>query len=121
MLQFFITIAQIHEWGVQSDSNPTGCIVDGVPTLKCFEVVFNNILIMSSALVILVLFIMFVIGSINYLTSLGNPEKIKKAQGTLKFAVIGFILFISAYLILNIIDILFLGGQGKLFRLEIPN
>lgn len=121
MHSFFVVLAQLRDWEVQSAANPTGCIVDGVPTLKCFEVVFNNILIMSSALVILVLFIMFVIGSISYLTSLGNPEKIKKAQGTLKYAIIGFILFISAYLILNIIDILFLGGQGKLFRLEIPN
>lgn len=121
MLQLTILIAQIKDWGDRTAANPTGCIVDGVPTLKCFEVVFNNILIMSSALVILVLFIMFVIGSISYLTSLGNPEKIKKAQGTLKYAIIGFVLFISAYLILNIIDILFLGGQGKLFRLEIPN
>ena len=121
MFSFSIVLAQLRNWDDATTGNLTGCIVDGIPTLKCFEVVFNNILIMSSAVVILVLFIMFVIGSLNYLTSLGNPEKIKKAQGTLKFAIIGFILFISAFLILNIIDILFLGGQGKLFRLEIPN
>jgi len=120
-MYFFVLLAQLRNWEEQTPGNPSGCIVDGIPTLKCFEVVFNNILIMSSAVVILVLFVMFVIGSLNYLTSLGNPEKIKKAQGTLKFAIIGFILFISAFLILNIIDILFLGGQGKLFRLEIPN
>lgn len=93
---------------------------EGVPTLKCLEVVFGNILFMSSALIVLVLFIMIVIGAFNYLTSFGNPEKVKKAQGTIKMAVIGFILFLGSYLILNIIDILFLGGQGKIFQFNIP-
>ncbi len=97
----------------------SGCIVDGVPTLKCLEVVFGNILVMSSAFIVLVLFIMFVVGSINYLTSFGNPEKIKKAQGTLRYALVGFILFISAFLILKIIDVLFLGGQGKIFQFNL--
>src|SRR3989339_1825689 len=98
MLPLFAVYAQgIQEW------NDSGCMVEGVPTLKCFEVVFGNILFMASALIVLVLFIMFVVGSFNYLTSLGNPEKVKKAQGTLKFAVIGFILFVGSYLIMNII------------------
>ena len=102
----------IQEWG--------DCVVNGVPTLKCLEVVFSNILVMASAFIVLVLFIMFVIGSFNYLTSFGNPEKVKKAQGTLKFAIIGFILFVGSYLILRIIDILFLGGAGKIFKFELP-
>ena len=37
-------------------------------------------------------------------------EAIKKAQGTLKYALIGFILFVSAFLIMTIIQTLFLGG-----------
>ena len=112
--------AQIRSW----DS----CMVDTgsgekIPTLKCFEIVFGNILFMSSALIILVLFIMFIVGAFRYLTSLGNPENIKKAQGTLRYAFLGFILYISAYLLLNIICGLFLGGIGsscKLFQLNIP-
>jgi hypothetical protein len=65
------------------------------------------------------LFIMFVNGSFTYLTSLGNPEKIKKAQGTLRYAVVGFILFISTFVILKIIDVLFLGGTNKIFQFQI--
>jgi len=76
---------------------------------------------MASAFIILVLFIMFVVGSFSYLTSFGNPEKVKKAQGTLKFAIIGFALFISSYLILRIIDFLFLGGAGNIFKFELPS
>lgn len=101
------------------DWESSGCLVDGVPTLKCFEVVAGNILVASSAIVIILLFVMFIYGSFMYMSSLGNPERIKKAQSTLRYAVIGFIVFISAYLILTIIDVLFLGGQGKLFRFEI--
>lgn len=104
--------AQIKAWD-------PACIVNGVPTLKCLEDVFGNILFASSTLIILVLFIMFVFGAFTYLTSSGNQEKIKKAQSTFKFAIIGFILFISAYLILRAIDILFLGGLGKIFKFTI--
>jgi len=107
MLPLFIVYAQIKPW----DQSPTGgpnCVVDGVPTLKCLEIVFGNILYMASFFIIIVLFIMFVVGSFKYLTSFGNAEAIKKAQGTLKYALIGFILFVSAFLIMTIIQTLFL-------------
>lgn len=101
----FVVHAQtINDWG--------NCVVDGVPTLKCLEVVFGNILTMASAFIVLTLFIMFVMGAFRYLTSFGNAEKVKKAQGTLKMALIGFIIFVSAFLILNIIQYLFLGDPN---------
>jgi len=116
MLTSFAVYAQIKDWGT--------CVTpEGIPTFKCLEIVFGNILFMSSALVVLILFIMFVVGAFRYLTSFGNPESVKKAQGTLRYALIGFILFLSAYLILNVICYLFLGGIGsscRLFKLEIP-
>jgi len=90
-----------------------------VPTLQCFEVVFGNILTMASGLIIVVLFIMFVVGAFHYLTSLGNPEKLKKAQGTLRYAVVGLIIFLASFIILKVIDTLFLGGQGNLFKFKI--
>lgn len=112
---FFVLAAEIQSW------ESSGCMTpEGVPTLKCLEVVFGNILFMSTALIVLVLFIMLVIGGFNYLTSFGNPEKVKKAQGTIKMAIVGFVLFLGSYLILRIIDILFLGGEGKIFQFELP-
>ncbi len=105
--------AQIRDW------EDSGCMINGVPTLKCFEVVVGNLLFMTNALILLVLFIMFVIGSFKYLTSLGNPEQVENAKNTFKWAIIGLIVYVSAYLILNIIDILFLGGQGDIFRFSI--
>lgn len=119
LLPGFIVNAQIKDW-CPTPGAPDCCVVDGVPTLKCLEVVFGNILYISTALIILVLFIMFIIGSVSYLASMGNPEKVKKARGTLTYAIVGFVLFISAYLILRIIDVLFLGGTGKIFQFSIP-
>lgn len=104
---------------VVSSWNPA-CMVNGVPTLKCLEDVFGNIINVSTALVVLILFVMFVIGGFNYLTSFGNPEKVKKAQGTLKLALVGFLIFLGSYLILKIIGVLFLGDADALFNFTLP-
>jgi len=112
LLLFTIYAQGIQEWG--------DCVTpEGVPTLKCLEVVFGNILFMSSAFIILVLFIMFIIGAFRYLTSFGNAEKMKKAKGTLTYALVGLILFVSAFLILKIIDVIFLGGNNQIFQFNI--
>jgi hypothetical protein len=97
------------------------CLVDGVPTLKCAEYLFQNLLILSAGIILLILFIMFVVGGFNYLTSFGSPEKIKKAQGTLKWAVIGVAIYMSSFLILKTIDAVFLGGCNRIFRFEISD
>lgn len=110
--------AQIREWD-NVDGSGTSCLVDNVPTLKCLEVVTNNLLLMMNVLILLVVFIMFVIGSFKYLTSLGQPDKIEEAKKTFTWAIIGLVVYSSAYLILFIIDQLFLGGQGQIFKLNI--
>lgn len=111
-----VLAASIQPWGDVKDG---GCMIDNVPTLKCLEVVFGNVLTFASSFIILVLFVMFIWGSISYLTSLGNPEKVKKAQNTFKFAIVGLVLFLSSFLILRVIDYLFLGGEGRLFQFSI--
>jgi uncharacterized membrane protein HdeD (DUF308 family) len=101
----------IQEWGT--------CVVDGVPTLKCFEVLFGNVIFMASTLIVFLLFIMIVIGAFQYLTSFGDPGKLKKAQATLRYAIAGFFLFLASFIIIKVIDTLFLGGTGALFKLNL--
>lgn len=106
--------AGIQEWG--------NCVVggkNGVATLGCLEIVFGNLVFMASTLLIFILFIMIVVGAFQYLTSFGDPAKVKKAQSTLRFSILGFVLFLASFLILQIIDTLFLGGQGALFNLDL--
>lgn len=119
--------AQIKEWndldgkgvGLPADAPGNTCLVNGVPTLKCLEVVTGNLLFMTNALILLTLFIMFVIGSYKYLLSLGDPGKVEDAKKTFTWAVIGLVVYVSAYLILFTIDQLFLGGKGDIFQLKI--
>lgn len=99
---------------------PGGCLDDlGVATFKCLEVVYSNLLFIAGGFVGLALFAMFVYGAYLYITSFGSPEKIKKAQAAIRYAIVGVILFVSSYLILFIIDYLFLGGKGKIFELNL--
>ncbi len=128
--------AQVRDWEVyQKDAagniikdakgNPIiaqdkSCTVDGVPTLQCLEVVYDNVLFLASSLVLLVLFAMLVYGGVLFITAFGSAEKIEQAQNTLKWALIGIGLFAASYLILFIIDQAFLGGAGKIFELHIP-
>ena len=124
----FQVSAQIKNWddlnadgvpySVSKDPADT-CLVNGVPTLKCLEVVTGNLLFMTNALILLALFIMFVIGSYKYLLSLGDPGKVEDAKKTFTWAVIGLVVYVSAYLILFTIDQLFLGGKGDIFQLKI--
>ncbi len=71
---------------------------------KDLEVVFANILNVALVLAGLVLFVMLMLGGINYLTSGGDPEKAKKAQGTLTWAIVGFILLIASWFILRFLS-----------------
>ncbi len=117
MLSFFVN-AQI-----ASLSN-SACVVDGVVTIRCAEVIFERLLTISSSLVLLVLFIMLIVGAFKYITSGGEAEKLAGAQNTLKFAFIGTFLFLGSYLFLTILQTLFLGGknntQFNLFKFSIP-
>ncbi len=102
----------------------SGCLADGIPTLKCFEVVFNNILFLAAGAVILILFFMIMRGGFQYLTSRGDAEAMKSARNTIFYAVIGLVLFMSSYLIITVIQYLFIGdpdeGAPNLLKFEIP-
>lgn len=97
------------------------CVVNDVPTLSCIEVVFGRILFIASGLIIFSLLIIFIIGSLQYMTSDGNPEKLKKSRATFMWAFMGTFLFVASFLMLKTIDVLFLGDQGRLFTLDIPH
>lgn len=74
-----------------------------IPTLKCFEVVFSNVLTMAVGLAVLALFVMIIVGGFKFLTSGGDPKATASAQQTLTFAIIGIFLMVIAYLIFMLI------------------
>ncbi len=121
----YAQVVTLQKSGCIYKENPGVSAEVGVPTLRCIEVIVQNALSFASGIVIFVLFVMLLWGGIKYLTSGGDPTKVTSAQDTLKFALLGTVLFVSAYLILNIIQVLFLGdpkdpNNANLFKFEIP-
>ncbi len=56
----------------------------------------------------LIAVIFIIIGGVNYMTSTGDPGKVKKAKDTILYAVLGLIIAVLAFTIVNfvIIDVL---------------
>ena|SRR3989338_1095836 len=75
-----------------------------IPTLKCLEVVFENILTVAVSLAALALFVMLLVGGFRYLTSAGDPKAAGQARQTMTYAIIGIALMALAFLIFFIIE-----------------
>jgi len=80
------------------------CMQDGIPTLKCLESVFSNILKAAVSLITIALFAMLVIGGFKFLTSGGNPKSTESARSTMTYAIIGLVVIIASYLIMRVIE-----------------
>lgn len=83
---------------------PTECLQDDIPTIKCLEAVFYNILKVAVSLVTLALFIMLLVGGFKFLTSGGDPKATEGAKGTMTYAIVGLVVIIASYLILRAIE-----------------
>jgi len=55
----------------------------------------------------IILFALLIMGGFELLTSGGNPEKAKKAQGRITSALIGFLIIFLAYWITQILEVIF--------------
>lgn len=90
--------AQLKEW------KDVGGETKGVANFKALEAIFSNILTISVSLAGIAVFIMLIVGAFGYLTSSGNPEKIKKATSILTGAIIGLVVLISIWFILKFVE-----------------
>ena len=54
----------------------------------------------------LILFVLLIIGGFGLLTSGGNPEKMKVAQGKITSAVIGFVIIFISYWLMRILEMI---------------
>lgn len=55
----------------------------------------------------LIFFILLIWGGFGFLTSGGNPDKTKAAQGKLTTAAIGFVIIFASFWLIQIVEILF--------------
>ncbi|PIZ73114.1 hypothetical protein COY07_02420, partial [Candidatus Peregrinibacteria bacterium CG_4_10_14_0_2_um_filter_43_11] len=102
-----ITISDFRDEVFRPDNLPVGREGDGSVETKlidAFNFAINLILYASGSIAVL----MFVIGGVLYITSLGKQEQMDNAKKTLKFALIGLLVVIFAYAIVtNIIDLIY--------------
>ncbi len=89
------------------------------PTIKDFEILFQNVVTAVLGLAGIVLFIMLLVGGLKYLTSGGDPKAVEEAKKTLTYAIGGIILIVLSYLILVFIQA-FTGVQVTQFKVRVP-
>lgn len=100
---------------VAGSPNPQTGQVDAA-TIKGIEAILNNVLSAALAFAAIVLFVMFLIGGFRYLTSGGDAKAAEAARGTLTHAILGLVVLIFAYIIIQFIEV-FTGVNVSMFTI----
>lgn len=74
-----------------------------VATLQGLQCLLANILSVTLTLIGIAGFIMLLVGSMKWLLSGGNAQHVEKAKNTMTYAVVGLIVALSAFIILNLV------------------
>lgn len=106
-------------WGNCTTTTVNGQVYNDVATIQCLVPLFRNAVIAVVELAGVVLFIMLIVGGFSFITSGGNPKQLEQARNTLTYAIIGLIVVVAAFLIIQFIGA-FTGVHG-LNTFSIPN
>ncbi len=82
----------------------TGAVTGQVATLNCIPAVFLNIV---SALLVfagLAALVMLILGGFKYMNSAGDPKKLEGARNTLIYGIIGLMIVLFSFLIINVLS-----------------
>lgn len=94
-----------HDEDVKDDANQIAIVKDSdVATIKGILCLSANLLQSATTILAFIGFLMFLYGGFTYMLSSGNTQSVTKAKQTMTFVVAGFILAISAFVIINIIS-----------------
>lgn len=106
--------AQTSSWG--------GVCVDSVntdvATIQGFQCLLANVLSVFLTVVGLGAFIMLIVSAFRLLLSGGNTQAMEKAKNSVTYAVIGLVVAVSAFVILNLIAEF--TGVKSILKFEIP-
>lgn len=81
------------------------CVKEEAAQITCIVPLFTNIVQGVLSLSGVALFVMLVLGGYNFLFSGGDQKKLEAAKGTLTSAIIGLVVIVAAYLIINAIQL----------------
>jgi len=82
------------------------------PKLQDLEFVFHRLLTGVFALAGLAAFVYLLIGGFKYITAGGDEKAVATAKQTLTYAVVGLVIVVSGYILLNTLSTI-LGGTGE--------
>ena len=91
------------------------------PEITQLADVFVGVLRLAVAIAGLGAFAYFLVGGFKYLTAGGDDKNIMEAKQTLTYAVIGLILVVCSYLIIQLISQMTYGDPGKLLEFNVPS
>lgn len=74
--------------------------------------VINKLIPIVMGFAVIILFFVLVWGGYSFMTSQGNPDKIKAARSKITTAIIGFVLLIFSYVVVRALSTIFGLGTG---------
>lgn len=96
--------AQTSRWSdVCVGSEETGANSETVATIQGFECLIANIFVVFITLVGLSGFVMFIYASFRWLISGGDSKGTQAARNTMTYSILGLVLALSAFIIINLI------------------
>lgn len=97
--------AQTSEWGGVCVGDPSDLGVDAseVATFQGLECLIANVFTVIITLIGLAGFVMFIVGSFRWMLSGSNSGGAEKARNTMTYAVVGIVVALSAFIIINLI------------------
>jgi hypothetical protein len=88
-------------------ANWRGVCVSGkdndVATIQGLECLIANVFTVIITLIGLSAFVMLIVGSVRWLVSGGNSSNLDKAKSTMTYAIIGIVVTLSAFIVINLI------------------
>ena len=89
-----------------------------VATVQGAQCLIANVLAVVVRVVGLVGFVMLIIGSFRYMLSGGNTKGVEGARNTMTFAIVGLVVVLSAFIILNLLSSF--TGVDQILNFSIP-
>lgn len=95
------------------------CVKRGAATVQGLECLLANIFTVILTLIGFAAFVMFVVAGFSWMLSGGNTKGMESARNTMTFAIVGIVVALSGFLILNLLADF--TGIPDILRFEIPN
>ncbi|MCL6096889.1 MAG: pilin [Patescibacteria group bacterium] len=79
------------------------CVENGVATLSCIPIIFKNVVNWALILAGITAVFFIIFSGIKFITSGGDPKQVEGARQTVTWAIIGLLIVLFSFGIINII------------------